>query len=156
MIIHWANLVDSNCLDHQITNDLYLFGQQFHTSFLSSQTSQYDCVFPLCLGAGNQLNITILDVLHMLLVEDKVVIVKMHPQASYLGQFVEEVLSPFFSKGFVELVYGGAQEGKHVCEHPSIRSIHLTGSSNTFNSIVWGPNGPEARKHWLKLIHFEI
>lgn len=89
------------------------------------------------------MNITIMDILHMLLVEDRVVIVKMHPVMSFLGPFVEEALSPFFRMGWVEMVYGGIAEGEHVCKHPSIQLIHLTGSSQTFNTIVWGPKGPE-------------
>lgn len=28
--------------------------------------------------------------------------------------------------------------GKALCEHPAIESIHLTGSADTYNAIVWG------------------
>lgn len=28
--------------------------------------------------------------------------------------------------------------GKALCEHPVVSSIHLTGSADTYNAIVWG------------------
>jgi acyl-CoA reductase-like NAD-dependent aldehyde dehydrogenase len=28
--------------------------------------------------------------------------------------------------------------GKTLCNHPLIASIHLTGSADTYNAIVWG------------------
>ncbi len=42
--------------------------------------------------------------------------------------------------GFVEVVYGGGDVGKHLVEHKRVRSIHLTGSAATFDAIVWGPD----------------
>lgn len=38
----------------------------------------------------------------------------------------------------MEIVYGGAKEGAFLTSHPTIKSIHLTGSSATYDAVVWG------------------
>ena len=40
--------------------------------------------------------------------------------------------------GFFEVVYGGAEVGTFLTHHPTIESIHLTGSAATFDAVVWG------------------
>uniref|UniRef100_A0A7S0WV00 Aldehyde dehydrogenase domain-containing protein n=1 Tax=Chlamydomonas leiostraca TaxID=1034604 RepID=A0A7S0WV00_9CHLO len=92
----------------------------------------------LVLGAGNQINVVVLDVLHKLIVDDEVVLVKMSPVNEYAGPVLEKVLAPLVERGWVELVYGGKEVGEYVTRHPLITSIHLTGSATTFNHIVWG------------------
>lgn len=47
--------------------------------------------------------------------------------------------------GFVEIVYGGAEQGRYLCHHATVESIHLTGSAATFNAIVWGDNNAKVR-----------
>ena len=42
----------------------------------------------LVLGAGNQISVVMYDILHMLLVEDAVVICKMNPVNEFLGSFI--------------------------------------------------------------------
>lgn len=42
----------------------------------------------LVLGAGNQLPVVMLDILHMLVLQDSVVLCKMNPVNEYLGPFV--------------------------------------------------------------------
>ena len=41
------------------------------------------------------------------------------------------------------MVYGGAQEGAYLARHRDVDEVHLTGSDETFDQIVWGPPGPE-------------
>ena len=48
-------------------------------------------VIPLCAGAGNQLPVVALDILHMLLAEDHVVLVKMNPVNDYYGPLLRQV-----------------------------------------------------------------
>lgn len=48
--------------------------------------------------------------------------------------------------GFVEIVYGGAEQGRYLCQHPTVASIHLTGSAATYNAIVWGDNKEKVRR----------
>lgn len=97
-------------------------------------------------GAGNIVCITIVDILHMLLVEDHVVIVKMNPVNAFYGPFVEKAVAPFHSRGFVKIVYGGADVGSYLCHSPIVTTVHLTGSEQTFNSIVWGGQPKLVRK----------
>ncbi len=47
-------------------------------------------------------------------------------------------LQPLVDAGYVEIVYGGADQGKYLCNHPLIADIHLTGSNYTYDAIVWG------------------
>ena len=42
-------------------------------------------------GAGNQLPVVALDILHVLLAEDKVVLVKMNPINDYYGPLLRQV-----------------------------------------------------------------
>ena len=45
---------------------------------------------------------------------------------------------PFVDEGYVKFVYGGAEEGKLLCNSPVVKSIHLTGSAATYEAIMWG------------------
>ena len=38
-----------------------------------------------------------------------------------------------------------AAVGKALCEHPVVESIHLTGSADTYNAIVWGSKDAPVR-----------
>lgn len=91
----------------------------------------------LVLGAGNQYPLVALDIFQMLVVQSRVVVCKMNPVNDYLGPFLREALAPLVREGFVEFVYGGAEVGSLLVHHPLIKSIHLTGSEATYDSIVW-------------------
>jgi acyl-CoA reductase-like NAD-dependent aldehyde dehydrogenase len=41
------------------------------------------------------------------------------------------------------VVYGGADEGGYLAHHPGVDEVHLTGSSDSYDALVWGPPGPE-------------
>jgi len=99
----------------------------------------------LVLGAGNVGAIAILDILYSLYFKGSVVVVKMSPVNDYLAPYLERIFVEFISRGWLRFVYGGAVIGHYLAHHPEIDSIHITGSSTTFNSIVWG-TGPEADK----------
>jgi aldehyde dehydrogenase (NAD(P)+) len=92
----------------------------------------------LVLGAGNISSIPPLDVLHKLLAEGEVVILKMNPINEYLGPLLEKVLEPFISRNYLQLVYGGADVGEYLTKHPMIETIHITGSERTHDVIVFG------------------
>ncbi|GAB4824152.1 hypothetical protein N2152v2_011198 [Parachlorella kessleri] len=91
----------------------------------------------LVLGAGNQLPVATLDILHKLVVDDEVVVCKMNPVNEYLGPYIRRAFQPFVDKGFLEMVYGGGEVGAYLCNHPLVSSIHLTGSQATYDAIVW-------------------
>jgi acyl-CoA reductase-like NAD-dependent aldehyde dehydrogenase len=100
----------------------------------------------LVLGAGNVASIGPMDVLYKLFVENQVCVLKMNPVNEYLGQFIEETFAPVIEAGFLRVVYGGAEAGSHLVNHPRVDEIHITGSDKTHDAIVWGPSGPERER----------
>jgi len=91
------------------------------------------------LGAGNLGALVSGDVMHKMFVEGQVVALKMNPVNEYLGPFFEEGFSALIKAGFLQILYGGAKEGSYLCNHPDVDNVHMTGSSRTFESIVFGP-----------------
>ncbi|GLC43064.1 hypothetical protein PLESTM_001426900 [Pleodorina starrii] len=99
----------------------------------------------LVLGAGNQVPVVALDVLHKLITDDEVVVVKTNPVNDYIGPLLRKAFSPLVEAGFLEFVYGGREVGELLTHHPKISSVHLTGSADTYNAIVWGGAGVDGR-----------
>jgi aldehyde dehydrogenase (NAD(P)+) len=102
----------------------------------------------LVLGAGNITSIPPMDMITKLFNEGSVCLLKMNPLNAYAGPFIEEAFAEVIARGFLAVAYGGAEEGAYLVQHRGIDEIHLTGSAATYDSIVWGPPGPEreARK----------
>jgi aldehyde dehydrogenase (NAD(P)+) len=102
----------------------------------------------LVLGAGNVASIPVLDVIYKSFVEGAVCLLKMSPVNAYLGPYFELALAPLISRGFLRIVYGGAELGAFLTRHPAVSEMHITGSTETHDRIVWGPAGAEreARK----------
>jgi acyl-CoA reductase-like NAD-dependent aldehyde dehydrogenase len=96
------------------------------------------------LGAGNVNAIPPTDVLYKMFVEGAVCVLKMNPVNEYLGPFIERAFRPLIDAGYLALVYGGAEVGRALVEHPLVDEIHMTGSEKTHDAIVWGPPGPES------------
>jgi hypothetical protein len=102
----------------------------------------------LVLGAGNVSGIPTKDALSKIFNEGKACVLKMNPVNAYLGPFLERAFAETIQKGYLAVVYGGADEGAYLAAHAGTDEVHLTGSEETYNRIVWGPPGPErdARK----------
>ncbi len=102
----------------------------------------------LVLGAGNVNAIPPTDVVYKMFIEGTACVLKMNPVNAYLGPLIEKAFAPLVARGFFAVVYGGAEEGAFLVNHPSIDEIHITGSDKTHDLMVWGPPGPErdARK----------
>jgi len=98
----------------------------------------------LVLGAGNHASVVALDILHKLVSEDEVVLCKLNPVNDYIGPYLSRAFSPLVDGGYLRFAYGGRAVGEYLCKHDRVHSIHLTGSSDTFNSIVWG--SPTAKR----------
>ncbi|UCF69560.1 MAG: aldehyde dehydrogenase [Acidobacteriota bacterium] len=92
----------------------------------------------LVLGAGNVGSIVPTDLLYKVFVEDQVALVKMNPVNEYLGPLLASAFGALVDDGFLDFVYGDARLGGHLCQHPLVEAIHLTGSEQTFEAIVWG------------------
>ncbi len=100
----------------------------------------------LVLGAGNVTSIAPMDVLYKLFVENEVCILKMNPVNEVGGPFIEKIFAALVDGGFLAVVYGGAEVGKHLTDHPQVGSIHITGSDRTHDAIIWGPDAENAKK----------
>ncbi|MEM7437015.1 MAG: aldehyde dehydrogenase family protein, partial [Myxococcota bacterium] len=100
----------------------------------------------LVLGAGNVSSIGPMDALYKLFVEGSVVILKMNPVNEYLGPIIDDAFSPLRERGFFRLVYGGANEGKYLCQHSLIEEMHITGSDKTHDAIVFGGGSEGAQR----------
>ncbi|MBW4521500.1 MAG: aldehyde dehydrogenase family protein [Scytolyngbya sp. HA4215-MV1] len=100
----------------------------------------------LILGAGNVSSIAPADTLYKLFAEDQVVLLKMNPVNEYMGALLEQAFAPLITDGFLNIVYGGAELGSYLCQHPDIESIHITGSHHTHDAIVWGSPSAEQQQ----------
>lgn len=95
------------------------------------------------LGAGNVASIPALDVLHECFVAGRACVLKMSPVNAYLGPAFEHIFAPIAELGGLGIVYGGADVGKALLASPHVDHVHLTGSIETHDAIVWGPAGAE-------------
>jgi hypothetical protein len=78
------------------------------------------------------------DTFHKLFHDLRVVALKMNPVNAYLGPLLEEAYSALIDKGFLRIVYGGAEEGNYLVHHDRVDEVHMTGSDRTFEAIVFG------------------
>jgi aldehyde dehydrogenase (NAD(P)+) len=98
------------------------------------------------LGAGNVSSIPPMDVATKMFIEGFVCVLKMSPVNGWAGPFLERALEPLVSRGYLRIVYGGADVGSHLAHHPLVNQIHITGSDRTHDLIVFGPPGPERER----------
>jgi acyl-CoA reductase-like NAD-dependent aldehyde dehydrogenase len=101
----------------------------------------------LVLGAGNVSSIGPMDALYELFARDRVVVLKMNPVNAHLGPHIAAAFEPLVRGGFLRIVYGGAEVGSYLTDHPQVGHIHITGSDATHDAIVFGTGDPgKARK----------
>ena len=101
----------------------------------------------LVLGAGNASSIGPLDVIHKLVVERQVVVLKLHPVMAHLADVYAAALAPLVDEGVLRIVHGDAVQGGHLATHPGVDTLHITGSDRTYDAIVYGPGAEgEARR----------
>jgi Aldehyde dehydrogenase family len=100
----------------------------------------------LVLGAGNVSAIPPIDVLNKLFLENQVAILKMSPVNAYLGPLIERGFNDLIAAGFLRVVYGGADVGGYLCRHPSVDTVHITGSDKSFEAVLFGPGEDGARR----------
>ncbi len=92
----------------------------------------------LILGAGNVSCIPLLDAIYHLVAKRSVVYIKLNPVNEYLLPVYEKVFSNFISSGYMVITKGNVAESKYMTEHNGIDHIHLTGSDETYENIVYG------------------
>ncbi len=96
------------------------------------------------LGAGNVSVIPMTDALAKLFQESHVVILKLNPVNDYLKEVFSQVLAPVIEPGWLTIMTGGADVGKQLVESPETTAVHITGSQQSHDAIVWG-NSPQQR-----------
>ena len=99
-----------------------------------------DC---LVLGAGNVSSIPTTDAFTKLFQEGRTVLLKMNPVNESLGPIFERAYAPLIDAGYLQIIYGGPEVGAAAVEHELVGEVHITGSINSHDAIVWGPAGPE-------------
>lgn len=95
----------------------------------------------LVLGAGNVSGIPVADVLSRVCADARSVLLKMNPVNDYLASVFERALRPLVENNLLRVVCGGPEVGAAAIEDARIADVHVTGSSETFDAIVWGPEG---------------
>jgi Aldehyde dehydrogenase family len=100
----------------------------------------------LVLGAGNQASIPLTDALDKLFIARRPVMVKLSPVNDYLGPVFTTICAELIERGVLRIVYGGADVGTYLVRHDGLTEIHVTGSDETFNAIVFGAGEDGARR----------
>ncbi len=101
----------------------------------------------LVLGAGNVTAIAPTDVLYKMFVENEVCILKMNPVNEIGGPHIQRAFQCLIDDGYLAVVYGGAEVGKHLTDHALVDTIHITGSDRTHDAIIWGATPDEQAKN---------
>jgi acyl-CoA reductase-like NAD-dependent aldehyde dehydrogenase len=104
----------------------------------------------LVLGAGNVSSIPPMDVLYKLFAEDEVVVLKMNPVNAVAGPHIARAFQSLIDAGFLAVVYGGAEVGAQLANHPQVDTLHVTGSDRTYDAIVWGGEAEQQRQRKLE------
>ncbi|MGI9648444.1 MAG: aldehyde dehydrogenase family protein, partial [Acidimicrobiia bacterium] len=109
----------------------------------------------LILGAGNISSIPLLDILTKMFIEGQVAIVKMNPINDYLGPLFEDICAALINDDYLRFVYGDGGVGAYLTGHDLVDTLHITGSSSTYNRIVFGPGeaGADRRARNEPVIH---
>lgn len=96
------------------------------------------------LGAGNVSSVPATDSLHRILFDRARVVLKMNPVNEYLKPIFEHAFEPMISAGMLCIITGDGSVGHELIHHPKVTDIHITGSIQSHDAIVWGKS-PEDR-----------
>ncbi len=98
------------------------------------------------LGAGNVSSIPAADALTKVFQEDAAVLLKMNPVNQYVGPLFEDAFKPLIQEGWLRIVYGAAAEGAYAINHDAVCGVHITGSADSHEAIVWGGDPAERER----------
>ncbi|WP_194817768.1 aldehyde dehydrogenase family protein [Nocardia sp. XZ_19_385] len=90
------------------------------------------------LGAGNITSIPPLDALYELYAHNRVVALKLNPITDPLFTVFEMIFAPLLEIGVLRILLGGAESGSYLVRHTDVAHVHMTGSTQTHDAIVWG------------------
>lgn len=100
----------------------------------------------LVLGAGNITSIPVLDVLYELLAHNRTALLKVNPTQDALVPVYKRAFAPLIEPGLVRIVRGGPEVGAYLTGHTELAHVHITGSTATFDAIVWGTGAAAKRR----------
>jgi aldehyde dehydrogenase (NAD(P)+) len=137
-------------LFHGVTADVWMqdgvTGQNLRQNMAGFyRQADPDGALALVLGAGNVSAIVPLDILDRMINCGQVVICKMNPVNDYLGPIFEDIFAPLARDGYLAFTYGGSDLGEYLTGHDAVQAIHITGSAQTHDLIVYGP-GKEGQR----------
>lgn len=90
------------------------------------------------LGAGNISSIPVCDALAKIFAEDQVVVLKLSRLTPTLGPVLDLALRALIEQGVLRIVAGGPGAGSSLVGHDLVESVHLTGSADTYDALVFG------------------
>lgn len=90
----------------------------------------------LVLGAGNVSSIPATDAISKIFQEGHVVLLKMNPVNEYLGPIFQQMFARLIERGFLRIIYGGADVGAAAVAHRQVDEVHITGSIHSHDAIV--------------------
>ena len=108
-----------------------------------SALEKHSLPLTLVLGAGNVSAIPATDVLTKILQDGERVLLKMNPVNEYLQPVFEQAFQPLIAAGLLRIVCGDSSTGASLVEQPDFEGIHITGSTQTHDAIVWGATADE-------------
>jgi aldehyde dehydrogenase (NAD(P)+) len=137
-------------LFHGVTAEVWMQGDVTEQNLRQNMAGFYrqadpDGAVALVLGAGNVSAIVPLDILDRMINCGQVVICKMNPVNEYLGPIFEDIFAPLVRDGYLAFVYGGGDVGEYLTHNDAVQAIHITGSAQTHDLIVYGP-GEEGQR----------
>ena len=97
----------------------------------------------LVLGAGNVSSIPITDALTKMFQHNQAVLLKMNPVNDYIGPLCEQAFAKLIEADLLRIVYGGADVGADLIASNDVDCLHITGSDQTHDAIVWGADPAE-------------
>lgn len=98
------------------------------------------------LSAGNFDGPT--DCMTALFVENHVVVCKPNPVNHHSARQVQAVFQCLIDAGYIGFVFGGVAPGKALIESPLVDRLLMTGASQSYDRIMWGP--PEEQEERKK------
>lgn len=113
----------------------------FEASLATAYRSLEKTGTSLVLGAGNVSGIPAADMLTKLCVDNRAVLLKMNPVNECVGSIFKRAFAPLIENNLLRIVTGDASVGAAAVADNRVDDIHITGSAETHDAIVWGPEG---------------
>lgn len=118
---------------------------EIHGQWLQSITNTKVTKVVAVLGAGNVSAVPVTDSLHRILFQSQQVILKLNPVNDYLRPIFEKAFAPIIEEGMLRILSGGTDIGAELIQHPDVAEVHITGSTQSHDRIVWGNDSHEQK-----------